>query len=52
MSVESFGSGASTGTSHLKFPEDLVWNPDYAGNYMMFSAMKVTGGVDKRTIKF
>ena len=38
--------------SHLKFPEDLTYNADYAGNYMMFTAMKVSGGVDTRTLKF
>ena len=39
--------------SHLKFPEDLTYNDDYAGNYMMFTAMKVSGGgVDTRTLKF
>ena len=38
--------------SHLKFPEDLTTNTDYAGNYMMFTAMKVSGGVDTRTLKF
>ena len=48
MSVESFGAAAS----HLKFPEDLTDNTDYAGNYMMFTAMKVSGGVDTRTLKF
>ena len=40
------------GNSHLKFPEDLTYNPDYAGHYMMFTAMKVSGGVDTRTLKF
>ena len=45
--MESFA-----GISHLKFPEDLTSNPDYAGHYMMFSAMKVSGGVDTRTLKF
>ena len=48
MSVESFGAAAS----HLKFPDDLTNNTDYAGNYMMFTAMKVSGGVDTRTLKF
>ena len=48
MSVESFAGGPS----HLKFPEDLTYNDDYAGNYMMFTAMKVSGGVDTRTLKF
>ena len=38
--------------SHLKFPEDLTYNADYAGNYMLFTAMKVSGGVDTRTLKF
>ena len=47
--MESF---STAGASHLRFPEDLVWNPDYAGNYMMFTAMKVSGGVDTRTLKF
>ena len=42
----------SPGASHLRFPEDLTWNADYAGNYMMFTAMKVSGGVDTRTLKF
>ena len=35
-----------------QFPEDLITNPTYAGNYMMFTAMKVSGGVDTRTLKF
>ena len=34
------------------FPSDLITNPTYAGNYMMFTAMKVSGGVDTRTLKF
>ena len=38
--------------SHLKFPEDLTYNADYAGHYMLFTAMKVSGGVDTRTLKF
>ena len=42
----------SPGASHLRFPADLTWNTDYAGNYMMFTAMKVSGGVDTRTLKF
>ena len=49
MSVESFGAMPA---SHLRFPADLTFNPDYAGNYMMFTAMKVSGGVDTRTLKF
>ena len=49
MSVESF---SSAGSAYLQFPEDLTWNPDYAGNHMMFTAMKVSGGVDTRTLKF
>ena len=48
MSMESFAPRSS----HLKFPEDLTSNPDYAGNYIMFTAMKVSGGVDTRTLKF
>ena len=48
MSMESFAPRSS----HLKFPEDLTSSPDYAGNYMMFTAMKVSGGVDTRTLKF
>ena len=48
MSMESLAPRSS----HLKFPEDLTSNPDYAGNYMMFTAMKVSGGVDTRTLKF
>ena len=35
-----------------QFPLDLITNPTYAGNYMMFTAMKVSGGVDTRTLKF
>ena len=49
MSVESFGAMPA---SHLKFPEDLTSNPDYAGHYIMFTAMKVSGGVDTRTLIF
>ena len=36
----------------IQFPEDLLSNPDYAGNYMLFSAKNVSGGVDTRTLKF
>ena len=50
--MESFGGYATAGTSHLRFPEDLSYNTDYAGHYMMFTAMKVSGGVDTRTLKF
>ena len=51
--MESFsGMGMAGGKSHLAFPEDLSYNTDYAGNYMMFTAMKVSGGVDTRTLKF
>jgi len=43
----------ATGKSEaLHFPTDLTTNPTYAGNYMMFTAMKVSGGVDTRTLKF
>ena len=35
-----------------QFPEDLITNPTYGMNYMMFTAMKVSGGVDTRTLKF
>ena len=38
--------------SVIQFPEDLLSNPDYAGNYMLFSAKNVSGGVDTRTLKF
>ena len=38
--------------STIQFPEDLLDNTDYAGNYMLFSAKKVSGGVDTRTLKF
>ena len=47
--MESFGSYSS---QWLAFPDDLTTNTDYAGNYIMFTAMKVTGGVDTRTLKF
>ena len=51
--MESFsGMGMAGGKSHLAFPEDLSYNTDYAGHYMMFTAMKVSGGVDTRTLKF
>ena len=36
----------------IQFPEDLLSNPDYAGNYMLFSAKNISGGVDTRTLKF
>jgi len=48
--VEDFGSVRPA--SHLRFPTDIAYNADYAGNYMMFTAMKVSGGVDTRTLKF
>ena len=38
--------------SVIQFPEDLLSNPDYAGNYMLFSAKNISGGVDTRTLKF
>ena len=38
--------------SVIQFPEDLLSNSDYAGNYMLFSAKNVSGGVDTRTLKF
>jgi len=38
--------------STVQFPEDLLTNTDYAGNYILFTAMKVQGGVDTRTLKF
>ena len=38
--------------SVIQFPEDLLSNPDYAGNYMLFSAKNVSGGVDTRSLKF
>ena len=38
--------------NYLQFPDDLTINTDYAGNYILFTAMKVTGGVDTRTLKF
>ena len=47
--TESFGSYSS---QWLAFPDDLTTNTDYAGNYIMFTAMKVSGGVDTRTLKF
>ena len=47
--MESFGSYSS---QWLAFPDDLTSNTDYAGNYIMFTAMKVSGGVDTRTLKF
>ena len=37
---------------YLQFPDDLTTNRDYAGNYILFTAMKVSGGVDTRTLKF
>ena len=49
--VEDFGA-INTGGVMRQFPQDLITNPTYAGNYMMFSAMKVSGGVDTRTLKF
>ena len=42
----------SRATNSWQFPSDLITNPTYAGNYMMFTAMKVSGGVDTRTLKF
>ena len=47
--MESFGSYSS---QWLAFPDDLTSNTDYAGNYILFTAMKVSGGVDTRTLKF
>ena len=44
-----YGYGAA---NYLQFPNDLTTNKDYAGNYILFTAMKVTGGVDTRTLKF
>jgi len=44
-----YGYGLS---QYLQFPDDLTTNIDYAGNYIMFTAMKITGGVDTRTLKF
>ena len=38
--------------SVIQFPEDLLSNPDYAGNYMLFSAKNISGGVDTRSLKF
>ena len=38
--------------NYLQFPDDLTTNSDYAGNYILFTAMKVSGGVDTRTLKF
>ena len=38
--------------STVQFPEDLLTNTDYAGNYILFTAMNVQGGVDTRTLKF
>ena len=38
--------------SVIQFPEDLLSNSDYAGNYMLFSAKNISGGVDTRTLKF
>ena len=38
--------------SVIQFPEDLMTNPDYAGNYILFSAKNISGGVDTRTLKF
>jgi len=49
--VEDFSGGYGIGGAYT-FPEDLITNPTYAGNYMMFTAMKVSGGVDTRTLKF
>ena len=42
----------SRATNSWQFPGDLITNSTYAGNYMMFTAMKVSGGVDTRTLKF
>jgi len=49
--VEDFSGGYGIGGAYT-FPEDLITNPTYAGNYMMFTAMKVSGGVDTRTLRF
>ena len=49
--MEDFSGGYGIGGAYT-FPEDLITNPTYAGNYMMFTAMKVSGGVDTRTLKF
>ena len=38
--------------SVIQFPEDLLSNVDYAGNYILFSAKNISGGVDTRTLKF
>jgi hypothetical protein len=42
----------SRATTSWQFPSDLITNPTYGQNYMMFTAMKVSGGVDTRTLKF
>ena len=42
----------SRATTSYQFPSDLITNPTYGQNYMMFTAMKVSGGVDTRTLKF
>jgi len=47
--TESFGAPKP---NYLQFPDDLTTNSDYAGNYILFTAMKVSGGVDTRTLKF
>ena len=38
--------------NYLQFPDALTTNSDYAGTYILFTAMKVSGGVDTRTLKF
>ena len=49
---EFMATGISANADEVHFPDDLTTNPTYAGNYMMFTAMKVSGGVDTRTLKF
>ena len=44
--------GMSSSSESLIFPMDLTTNHTYGHNYMMFTAMKVSGGVDTRTLKF
>ena len=47
--MESFASYGSAGT--LQFPKDIGTGEEFK-NHMSFEAMKVSGGVDTRTLKF
>ena len=43
--------GQGSSPAFLSFPEDLALSPQQP-NYMVFTAMTVSGGVDTRTLKF